>query len=68
MQEYCLRGLMLALTSRLAFEIFDEGKVPFYCAAWSNLKSVRNAIKSGFRPAWVEMTVKDIDTVTKMNK
>ena len=66
--EYRLRGIASALTSRLAFEIFDEGKVPFYCAAWSNLKSVRNAIKSGFRPAWVEMTVKDIDTVTKMNK
>ena len=66
--EYRLWGIASALTSRLAFEIFDEGKVPFYCAAWSNLKSVRNAIKSGFRPAWVEMTVKDIDTVTKMNK
>lgn len=66
--EYRMRGIASALTSRLAFEILAEGKVPFYCAAWSNLKSVKNAIKSGFRPAWIEMTVKDMDTVTKMNQ
>jgi len=34
-----------------------RGKVPFYCCAWSNVASARNAIKSGFRPAWVEHTV-----------
>lgn len=43
-------------------------KVPFYCAAWSNIKSVRNAIKSGFRPAWVEMTAKSTAFVAKMNR
>lgn len=66
--EYRRKGVASALTSRLALETFAKGKVPFYCAAWSNLKSVRNAIKSGFKPAWVEMTVKDIDTVSEMNK
>lgn len=66
--EYRRRGIASALTSRLAIEIMNRGKVPFYCAAWSNLKSVRNAIKSGFRPAWVEMTVKDIATVDEMNQ
>lgn len=66
--EYRRKSVASALTSRLALETFAKGKVPFYCAAWSNLKSVRNAIKSGFRPAWVEMTVKDIDTVSEMNK
>ena len=66
--EYRKRGIASALTSRLALEILNEGKVPFYCAAWSNLKSVRNASKSGFRPAWSEMTVKDMDTVTDMNQ
>lgn len=56
--QYRRQGLAAALTSRLACEILDLGKVPFYCAAWSNVASVRNAIKSGFRPAWVELTGK----------
>lgn len=47
-----------ALTGRLAREILERGKVPFYCCAWSNIRSVRNAVKSGFVPAWVEMTIK----------
>ena len=31
-------------------------------------KSVCNAIKSGFRPAWVEMTAKSCEMVDGMNK
>ncbi|HZJ57603.1 MAG TPA: GNAT family N-acetyltransferase [Clostridia bacterium] len=54
--EYRRQGIAAALTSRLAVEILKRGKVPFYCCSWSNLGSVRNAIKSGFRPAWVEHT------------
>ncbi len=61
-------GIASALTSRLAFEILGREKVPFYCAAWSNIKSVRNAIKSGFRPAWVEMTAKEVSFVDEMNR
>lgn len=53
---YRRQGIASALTSRLALEILDRGKVPFYCAAWSNIRSVRNALRSGFRPAWVECT------------
>ena len=66
--EYRRQGIASALTSRLALEILALGKVPFYCAAWCNVKSVRNAIRSGFRPAWVEITAKDIDFVNQMNK
>ena len=66
--EYRRKGIAAALTSRLALESLALGKVPFYCAAWSNLKSVRNAIKSGFRPAWVEVTAREIEFVDKMNK
>ena len=66
--EYRRQGIASALTSRLAVEILNRGKVPFYCAAWCNVKSVRNAIKSGFRPAWVEMTAKSFDVVDGMNK
>jgi GNAT superfamily N-acetyltransferase len=61
--DYRRQGIGSALTSRLALEILDRGKVPFYCAAWCNIRSVRNAIKSGFRPAWVEMTAKSRETV-----
>ena len=66
--EYRRQGIASALTSRLAVEILSRGKVPFYCAAWCNVKSVRNAIKSGFRPAWVEMTAKSCETVDGMNQ
>ena len=68
LSEYRRQGIASALTSSLAIEILDRGKVPFYCAAWSNIKSVRNAIKSGFRPAWVEMTAKSCRVVDEMNK
>ena len=66
--EYRRQGIASALTSRLAIEILNRGKVPFYCAAWCNVRSVRNAIKSGFRPAWVEMTAKSCETVDEMNR
>lgn len=66
--SYRRNGIACALTSALATEIIKLGKVPFYCAAWSNIGSVRNAIKSGFRPAWAEMTAKSTDTINKMNK
>ena len=66
--EYRRKGIASAVTSRLAVEVLNRGKVPFYCAAWSNIKSVRNAIRCGFRPAWVELTVKPRDFVDGMNK
>ncbi len=64
---YRRQGIAAALTSRLALEIVKLGKVPFYCAAWCNLKSVRNAIKCGFRPAWAELTARDIKFVDAFN-
>jgi len=65
---YRHQGIASALTSRIALEILEKGVVPFYCAAWSNIASVRNAIRSGFRPAWVELTAKPIATVDEMNQ
>ncbi len=67
-KDYRRQGVASALTSRLAAEILNRGKGPFYCCAWSNIGSARNAIKSGFRPAWVEMTVKPAETVNGMNE
>lgn len=65
--EYRRKGVASSLTSNLAVEILDRNKVPFYCCAWSNVRSARNAIKSGFLPAWVEMTVKPAEMVEDMN-
>lgn len=65
--EYRKRGIASALTSRLAREILDRDKVPFYCCAWSNIRSAKNAIRSGFRPAWVQMTVKPLQLIKEMN-
>lgn len=65
--EYRKQGIASALTSRLAAEIMNLGKVPFYCCAWSNIASARNAVKSGFRPAWVQVTAKKIEEIEKIN-
>lgn len=66
--QYRRKGIASAMTSRLALEILERGKVPFYCAAWCNLKSVRNAIKCGFRPAWVNITAREREFVDEMNR
>ena len=66
--EYRRKGIASVVTSRLALEVLAMGKVPFYCAAWSNIKSVRNAIKSGFRHAWIELTARTTDFVYKLIK
>lgn len=66
--NYRRLGVASALTSTLAVEILKRNRVPFYCSAWSNIKSVNNAIKSGFRPAWVQVTAKKNDFIADMNK
>ena len=66
--EYRKKGIASALTSRLALEIMQRGKVPFYCSAWSNLPSVRNAVKSGFVPAWVELSIQPAAVLEKQNQ
>lgn len=66
--SYRKKGIAAALTSHLALLILEQGKVPFYCAAWSNIRSVRNAIKCGFKPAWVELTAKSCNFVDEMNQ
>ncbi|MCD7724649.1 MAG: GNAT family N-acetyltransferase [Clostridiales bacterium] len=66
--EYRRQGIAAALTGTLATEILERGKVPFYCSAWSNIRSVRNAVKSGLIPAWVEMTAKPEGIVEEINE
>lgn len=66
--EYRRKGIASALVSRLVAEIIKRGKVPFYCSAWSNIRSARTAINSGFYPAWAELTVKPRDAADKYNE
>lgn len=65
---YRRQGVASALTSTLAAKILELGKVPFYCCAWSNIKSARNAIRSGFRPAWVQITARENGFIADLNK
>lgn len=58
--EYRRMGIASSIVNYLAREILSRGKVPFYCAAWSNVKSARCAMRAGFRTAWVQMTAKKI--------
>ncbi len=59
--EYRRRGVASALTSRLVKDIIAAGKIPFYCAAWSNISSVKNALRCGFKPSWIELSVAETD-------
>ena len=65
---YRRRGVAKALTAALALECFERNKLPYYCCAWSNIPSARNAFASGFAPAWVELTVKPSEVVDGMNR
>ena len=60
--EYRQKGVASALTNRLARAIFEHGKIPLYAAAWSNVRSIRNGMKSGFRPAWAALESEIINT------
>lgn len=66
--EYRQQGIASALTSNLAVEVLEREHVPFYCCAWSNIRSARNAYKCGFVPSWVEMTVKSNELIDEMIK
>ena len=66
-QAYRRQGIASALTSRLTLEILALGKVPFYCAAWSNIRSVRNALHCGFSPAWAEISSRSAAFIDQLN-
>lgn len=55
------RGIATVITRRLAREVFARGYIPFYCCLWSNLPSMKNALRSGFRPAWAQMSAEPIE-------
>lgn len=66
--EYRRQGIATALTSKLAVEILERGKVPFYSCSWANLASVGNAIKSGLRPTWIEISTAKTEEALSWSK
>ena len=56
--EYRRHGIASLLTNTIAKECFRQGRLPFYGASWANIRSIKNALRSGFRPAWSEITAK----------
>ena len=64
---YRRQGIASALTSRLAEEILKKGIVPYYCIEGANIGSIRNAVASGFRPAWVQVTATPVEKIKEMN-
>ena len=64
--EYRRKGIASVVTNRLAREVFAREKIPFYCAAWSNIKSVRNALRSGFKPGWTQVTAKSNEYIKEL--
>ncbi len=55
---YRKKGIAAALTSALGHEIIGIGKTPFYSCSWNNLASFKNALRSGFKPVWTEISAK----------
>ncbi len=52
--EYRSRGIGSHLVGLLKNRIMEMGDVPFYGTAAANIMSQNTAVKSGFKPAWVE--------------
>ena len=50
-------GIGASLVSTCARAVLDVGKVPYYSAHLSNLRSQWAALRSGFVPAWTEAYV-----------
>ena len=53
--EFRGKNIASFLVNKLSHKIFEKGKIPYYCTAWSNISSRNTAIKAGFKPAWVEI-------------
>ena len=52
--EYRSKGVGSYLVTLLRNKIIEMGDVPFYGTGAANIHSQNTAIKSGFKPAWVE--------------
>ena len=53
--EFRGKNIASFLVNKLSHKIFEFGKIPYYCTAWSNIASRNTAIKADFIPSWVEI-------------
>ena len=53
-------GIATILTTLLKNRVLSMGKIPYYGTAFSHIASQNVAVKSGFRPAWCELTTRKI--------
>ena len=61
MPEYRSKGIGTYLVTLLKNKIIEMGDIPFYGTGAANIHSQNIAIKSGFKPAWVETEAEKID-------
>ena len=54
--EYRGRGIGPYLVHRLTREVLAVGRLPFYGAAWANVRSLKTAERAGYRPAWTQIS------------
>ena len=59
--EYRSKGIGSYLVTSLRNKIIKMGDIPFYGTAAANIHSQNIALKSGFRPVWVETEAIKID-------
>lgn len=63
--EYRSRGIGSCLVTLLKNRIIDMGDIPFYGTAAANIQSQNIAIRSGFKPAWVETEARKTEAEKK---
>ena len=52
------RGVGPVLTAKLAREIIERGRVPYYGTTAVNVPSMRTALSAGLKVAWVEVVTR----------
>jgi|GEM_PF-226727 len=54
--EHRGEGIAISLIHHISKMILKKGIVPYYGCAWSNLPSIRTALKAGYKLAWTELS------------
>lgn len=60
--EFRNRGIGKAIVSAVTGYTLIQGKIPYYSTVVSNLASRAVAISLGYKPAWVELYVREVLT------
>ncbi|MBQ3707480.1 MAG: GNAT family N-acetyltransferase [Clostridia bacterium] len=55
LEAYRGHGIGPCLVNRLTREVLSRGPLPFYGAAWANVRSMKTAERAGYRLAWTQV-------------